>query len=332
MAKLTFKISNDDENNDKRNQNNQQNSLSTKKNTDEQTFDNTNQQVDNQKIENNNLSNLDSEKYSENEKLIFIDDFCNTLGCNSFNEINNEKLFQILNQQLPKNETIVNLLNELINDSFIAKFKSLSLQQNTQNQILSENNLNQEKLLSQINELKTKIELLEEEKYRNDKKYSSTISIEELVKEMILNYLPSELKEIAENLLKEAYINGDKDSKLFVIYFLRGFQFVVEAIKNIQEDEKQNLETLYKATNMMLKTIQGTIAAERRPLLEILATLCNKYLSTYKFLSPEQSLQIDTQIHNAQGKGGTMVKEGLSMVVIRTDTGKTVYYAEINTK
>lgn len=330
MAKLTFKITNDDENNDKRNQNNQnnqQNSLSSKKNNEQQTFENNIEQKDD-----NNQMISNKEIISGNEKLIFVDNFCNLLGYNSFNEIDAEKFIQILNQQLPKNETIVNFLNELINDEFINKFKTLNIQANNSKNSQLESPINQEKLLVQINELKAKVDFLEEEKYRNEKKYSATVSIDDLIKDMVSNYIPAELKERATSLLKDAYINGDKDSKYFVISFLRGFQFVVEAINNIIEDEKQNLENLYKATSQFLKTLQGTIAAERRPLIDIVATLCNKYIASYKFLSPEQSLQIDTQIHNAQGKGGTMVKEGLSMVVVRTDTGKTVYYAEINTK
>jgi hypothetical protein len=149
---------------------------------------------------------------------------------------------------------------------------------------------------------------------------------------MLTKWLPTKFGQSIEYLLVESFNSGDKQNREFVMAFVRGMQFLIAATDKLTDDEKENLTKLYDATSQMFRFIQGKFATERRPLLDKIASVCNNYLKEFDFISPEQSLQIDTHLHNAEGKGGTMVKEGLSMAVVRRDTRKTVYYADITTK
>ena len=49
----------------------------------------------------------------------------------------------------------------------------------------------------------------------------------------------------------------------------------------------------------------------------------------YIFVSPEETLQLDPNIHNARGLGSTNIVEGASYAVIRRTSRQTVIYAEV---
>jgi hypothetical protein len=64
-------------------------------------------------------------------------------------------------------------------------------------------------------------------------------------------------------------------------------------------------------------------------MLDLLAVACSAKFKLYKFISPEESLQVDPRIHSATALGGSTIKEGISFAVIKKDTMQTVKYAEI---
>lgn len=342
---LSIKINNDD-NNDKNKNQNQQNPLSTKLNqTDNRQEQNVISTNSNQTAENHENTNYEANNKQDSEKVVipankqeFLDFWLEKLGSDNFGKIDKEKYDKIFAVEPPMNNQQIFqlLLNDLISQELVDKINTSIFEKNSENEQLKSqiNILNEKhaKFQQQIENLTLQIQDAEERIFKTEKKYVSTIAIADIIHEMLTRWLPVRFAQSVEDLLTESYNSVDKQNKEFVISFIRGAQFFISAIDKITDDEKENLTRLYDATTQMFKVIQGKFATERRPLLDKIAAICNNYLKDYDFISPEQSLQIDTHLHNAEGKGGTMVKEGLSMAVVRRDTRKTVYYADITTK
>ncbi len=228
------------------------------------------------------------------------------------------------------NKTII---DKIFEDTVVERIKD----------ILTGINTKSENLHSQIQELNSKlqkqdiliknitaqVEDAEELAYKTAKKYSDAVPLRDILKIYISENIKNEQTDKIENLLEDSYTNGGKNGQRFTLKFIKAFIWIDNAIMNLSEDEKENIEILNRAGKNFLSEISGTNSTERRPLLDIIAQLFNLYIKEYDFISPEQTLQIDPSIHNAEGLGGTMIKEGLSFALVRKDTRKTVFYADI---
>ena len=293
------------------------------------------------------LSKKESVQNSDNSKIIHQEETTKKTDINqiakeiisklSFDNIKNEEIQNLLSN----NEVTDDLLKKFIKDKLkIDEFESNLLAEltNFQNQI--ENLRSEKEKLTQVNgkleiyvsNLKQQLETTEEQIFKIKKDYENVVPVEELVKFFLTEKINNFYTQKLVTLSKEAYLSGDKNAKTFVMAFLKNFVLIENAYLNLGEDETENMQILYQAGSKLLKNIAGKYASERRMMLDTLADFFTSLLETYKFISPEQTLQIDTQIHNAEGLGGNTIRYGLSFAVVRKETGKTVIFADVITK
>jgi hypothetical protein len=148
---------------------------------------------------------------------------------------------------------------------------------------------------------------------------------------MIDRFLPRSSSPIAKKLggmLKEEMTHPTEDYAGFITGFLEGWQLVSEALDNTTDDEA-GMESVHLALTDLLEKISEKTITQRRPILEVIAGHCSEKFKLYKFISPEESLQVDPRIHSATALGGSTIKEGITFAVIKKDTMQTVKYAEI---
>lgn len=122
---------------------------------------------------------------------------------------------------------------------------------------------------------------------------------------------------------------SDEDVSDFIINFSKGWMLLNSVVDNLPQDEKQALDLVHAALSKCLEYLSNCYISERRTILDYLASHVSSYFASYDFISPEQTLNIDPEIHNAGGMGNARIKEGISFAVVRRDTKKTVKYADI---
>ncbi|MBN2891312.1 MAG: hypothetical protein JXL97_05555 [Bacteroidales bacterium] len=331
MAKLSHKITTNN-NNDNTNQNNNQNqkigfTLSTKvDNNEENTQKEQTQETD---IE------VDVELI---KKPISIAQIIEKIGMANFGtltkedvdtlfppetEVNSEEVKKKIIDKVLKSE--ISLVLEKYADEINQKYANLLA-------VIKDNEEKIGKQEIQVKNLTMQVEDAEELVYKTEKKYADTVPVEDLILDFIRSKISNQYTLKIVELLKEGYKNGGKNGTKFIFGFLKGFVFVEEAILTLGADEKENLDLLHNSGKNLLSNISELTIPERRPILDIVANLYNSYMNEYDFVSPEQTLQIDPNIHNADGLGGSVVKEGKSFAVVRRETKKPVYYADIKTR
>lgn len=254
---------------------------------------------DDNKNNNSNQNSIESTQKSE-----FINTFTNVFKSFPLN-------FDYLSQNINSNKEELDL-NACFSEDFQKEFIALI------------NNYKQE-----IENLKQKNNILEEKLFQIQKSNQNLVEIDEILNKIISDDLNQQICANLKKYIKEDFLYGDKNSKEFIWSFFNGFIILKDTLNNLPSDENEKVNSLYNATTKLFKYIKGKNSSHRRLILDEIANLCNNYLTNFKFISPEKSLSLDPQIHNIQGKGGNIVVEGLSMAVIRKDTGKTLYYAEI---
>lgn len=330
MAKLSHKITNGNNNsNDSNNQNKKLGfTLSTK--------------VDNEnEIQYQNNQNQEkTEQFSEKliETPISISQIIEKIGIDKFGSLTKadfEKLFPLegevdineIKKQIVQKVVKAEIANELgkyaeeVNKKYsdlVGKYKELD--EKTRKQEI------------QVKNLTMQVDDAEEQLFKTEKKYADTVPVGDLIDSFLKQNFSNEYTHKISELLKEGYKNGGRNGAKFTYGFLKGFVAIEETIINLGSDEKENLDLLHEAGKSLLGQITELTVPERRPILDVVANMFNSYLHTYDFVSPEQTLQIDPTIHNAEGLGGSVVKEGLSFAVVRRETRKTVFYAEISTR
>ena len=140
-------------------------------------------------------------------------------------------------------------------------------------------------------------------------------------------------KRIRQTINEAVEQSRDENMSAFVMKFAKGFSALNYVLKRITESadgtQKDKLEEVYPALTELLTCISGSYISERRTLLDLVAKHCNEFFTEYDFISPEQTLNVDPEIHNASGAGNGSIKEGSSFAVVRRDTKKTVKYADI---
>ncbi|MDQ1351800.1 MAG: hypothetical protein QG657_2105 [Acidobacteriota bacterium] len=133
-------------------------------------------------------------------------------------------------------------------------------------------------------------------------------------------------------LLHEALENPTENTSLFVVRWCRGWADLKPMPHREYDTEEELLSMLYDALTGFLSRVSGIFIPQRRPLLKELAKIVSRELTTYEFLSPEETRQVDPAVHVVPKTGGTTIKEGISFAVIRKTTRQTVRYAQVSTQ
>ena len=190
-----------------------------------------------------------------------------------------------------------------------------------------------EKYNAKFQELRANMEDLEGEKAELQSRLNKTLEADAFVK-TIFRSADGETdaqKRIARMLEDAIGQGGDDGLPSFVTRLAKGWaalQYVLQTSAEISDD-KEKLEVVYPALTNLLACISGCYVTDRRMVLELVAKHCNEFFSDYDFISPEQTLNADPDIHNATGLGNAQIREGVTFCVVRRDTKKTVKYADV---
>lgn len=190
-----------------------------------------------------------------------------------------------------------------------------------------------EKYNAKFQELRSNMETLEGEKAELQSRLNKTLEADAFVK-TIFRSADGETdaqKRIARTLEDAIGQGGDDGLPSFVTRLAKGWsslQYVLQTSAEIGDD-KEKLEEVYPALTNLLACISGCYVTDRRMILELVAKHCNEFFSDYDFISPEQTLNADPDIHNATGLGNAQIREGVTFCVVRRDTKKTVKYADV---
>ena len=190
-----------------------------------------------------------------------------------------------------------------------------------------------EKYNAKFQELRSNMEDLEGEKAELQSRLNKTLEADAFVK-TIFRGADGETdaqKRIARTLEDAIGQGGDDGLPSFVTRLAKGWsslQYVLQTSAEIGDD-KEKLEVVYPALTNLLSCISGCYVTDRRMILELVAKHCNEFFSDYDFISPEQTLNADPDIHNATGLGNAQIREGVTFCVVRRDTKKTVKYADV---
>lgn len=187
-----------------------------------------------------------------------------------------------------------------------------------------------EKYNRKFQELKEEVENAEDDKFQAEKELNTAVPISMIISEFYRDPedKSDELKKIIGT-LHEAMEQKDDSVGRFILRFSKGWFVLKNTLKTLGNDEKENLDKVHDALTELLAFISNTYISERRPLLDIVAKMCSKEFTSYDFISPEQTLQPDPEIHDASGVGNSTIKEGVTFAVVRKESRKAVKYAEI---
>ncbi len=188
-----------------------------------------------------------------------------------------------------------------------------------------------EKFNLKFREMQAQMDDVDGEKHALKKELNASIPITKFINEMFRESgAESEnQKKLIETLNETLENTNDPNISTFVIRFAKGWIPVKNYLTNLGTDEKENLELIHGALSALLHHISGIFIPERRVLLDFAAKICSDSFKEYDFISPEQTLNVDPDIHNAQGVGNARIKEGVTFAVVRKETRKAVKYADI---
>lgn len=192
-----------------------------------------------------------------------------------------------------------------------------------------------EKYNAKFQEMRQQMENLELERDTVARKLNSAIQLKILIDEVfgVKDGASPHQRDIIDT-LREAADNGDdRNLPVFVIRFAKGWVVLQRALaqKDTLEKGMPQLNLVYDALTYMMTCISGCFASERRTLLELVAGHCCDYFQEFVFISPEHTVNFDPEIHSVSkpANGSSTIREGLSFTVIRSDTKKTVKYADV---
>ncbi len=131
------------------------------------------------------------------------------------------------------------------------------------------------------------------------------------------------------DVLKQAIHDPSDDTSKFMLGFFKAWTCIDKACLTKNEDESLSMHAIHSELTVLLAELSECDISLRRPILKEVARSCSHFLSTYEFISPEDSLHIDPALHNASGIGGMEISEGISYAVIRAETKQTVIYADV---
>lgn len=335
MVKLTKTVSKEEEENKKNEQNNNASLSITQKN------DKPKQNQDTQETVNQvSKQNIKAVEIKENQEAEGTAQWLfNVLGKEIFNHLkNNEHL------QLPYTEediTSQEWLIKSIKTFFTEEDLKIVGQKISENQKIP---VQLKSSLEKIEELKDKLEKsdkkhkqlneavddAEEVAFKIRKQLQATVELKKLIEIFFEPYNNGneEMERLLE-ILNDSLADLDNKLSLFITNFARGWAYLQSNFDNLDKDEKVRLEKVHNALSVLLSYISGISTSQRRPLLDTLAKIVSAKFENYDFISPERTLQVDPAIHNADGVGSGMIKEGISFAVIRRESRKAVIYADI---
>ncbi|MCQ2975792.1 MAG: hypothetical protein MJ211_13405 [Bacteroidales bacterium] len=333
MAKLSLSV-----NGNKDDQENEMKpvSLSLTKKVTQPTEDNNNE------ITSTGLSQHVQSSNTSGNASLEADDIAKWLVNNIGNDVFDE-LKQNPNLQLPytdKNINAVDWMGKIIKTYFSQD--SINKINSAINNLSGNNNVDNnavevavkqklEKYNAKFQELKEQMENLEGEKAQIASELNTAIPLSKFVSEIFRDpgNETEPQKEIIRTLNETFETSKEQTLSKFVVRFAKGWIYLKTKTDLLGDDEKQNLESVYQALTKLLEYVSECYISERRILLDLIAKHCSTFFSQYDFISPEQTLNADPDIHNAGGLGNARIKEGVSFCVVRRDTKKTVKYADI---
>ena len=334
MAKLSHSISTD--NNEDENKNIQSGSLSLKKTV-------TNPETGIQKTggtiqnEENKISALTVETVSSPEAI--ADWVYNAIGAGVFEMMKKNTWVQLpfaSPAEITGKEWLLRALKTIFTQEQFAELGNEILKNQANINSASQNTLNAEaeqkmaKMQENFQMIQQQLENREAEKFKIEKELQTALPLSKFISIFFKDEdIDTPNRKHLRNMLNEAIEHPQKQTAEFVIKFGKGWAFVQNALKELTGDEKENMEKVHKATIDFLEALSEARTPERRALLDLVASVINENFKEYEFISPEQTLQIDPSIHNAQGKGSAPIKEGISFAVIRKGSRQAVKYAEI---
>jgi len=186
---------------------------------------------------------------------------------------------------------------------------------------------------AKFQEMRQQMDALESEKMEIQKQLNSTIQASVLVDEVFGSRDGSSehQKHLIDTLRGALDSADDENLTRFIIKFAKGWTVLQRSLQMLPDMEKgkPQLDCVCDALTFLLACISGSYVSERRTLLELVARHCCEYFQEYIFISPEHTLNLDPEIHNVESAGSSTIKEGVSFAVIRSDTKKTVRYADV---
>lgn len=188
------------------------------------------------------------------------------------------------------------------------------------------------KFIDSIVEDKKKIDLLSKDiasKKCEISKLNNSLRKSLPLKKLVNSFIDdSPLNKKLISILNELIEEPSSDSSDFCLGLISGWSVFQKSLsENIDENKK--IHNINSSLSLILENISEKYISQRRDILKELANISNSYLVEYEFVSPEHTLTIDPTLHNVSGLGGTEIKEGISYSVIRSDTRKTVVYADV---
>lgn len=182
------------------------------------------------------------------------------------------------------------------------------------------------RMKNEFEELEEDLDRAKSKRNKLEKEMRSSLPAEGIIEAI---FGKDEKASVINQSLKDAMSNPGDELKEFVLAFIRGWLYLKQEMKKFTDDEKANIDIAQHAIRELLKNISGHFIPERRAILDQVAEYISGFFKEYIFISPEQSLQIDPSMHNAKGLGGSRVKEGISFAVLRKENKQTYQYADI---
>jgi len=258
-----------------------------------------------------------------------------TFGEQVFESVKNNKNFAVPYQyELTTEEWLDNRLRTVfelqgldsIYNSIQTKFKQIADEVDA---LKSEN----KKLKSDMFEIEKKSETVRKEKeeivlkkVEIEKQFKKTIGFQEILASVL--YHPDGSATIMD-LILESIENEEVDASKFVEKFVRFWLPLRESMVEKYADESKKVDAVQLKIRDLMMGISGLYFPQRRPILDMVAKIISSHFELFMFVSPEETLQVEPEIHNAKGLGGNTVKEGISFAVLRKENRVTYQYADI---
>ena len=266
----------------------------------------------------------------------------NKFGSEVFEELINNPNLQMpyTEENLSTEKWVERVVKTLFSQETILKISSKLSSQTVENadvdKIVAEKlSEKTSKYNERFQQMRAEMEQIEGEKAAVEAQLNKAIPLQQFVDVNFKN-LDGETqpqKRIRQTINEAVEQSRDENLPAFVMKFAKGFSALNYVLKrtteNTESTEKDKLEVVYPALTELLACVSGSYISERRTLLDLVAKHCNEFFTEYDFISPEQTLNVDPEIHNASGAGNGSIKEGSSFAVVRRDTKKTVKYADI---
>ena len=181
------------------------------------------------------------------------------------------------------------------------------------------------RMKQRVDQLQAQLDAAEVAKFRLEKALS--VSIE--TKTFIESYFLAAEDAVFRDLLLEAAANPTKDLAQFVARFAQAWAQLRRRLAEPFESEHDRMMAIHKELTALLAQLSGLYILQRRSILDTLARLVSEQFGDYMFISPEESLQVDMNIHNARGLSSSVITEGVSFAVIRKVSRQTIIYADV---